>query len=150
VEVLNDAVTEQRAALDAKPDDPSARRDLDGHHERLGQSLRALGRARDAARVARERLSLWVNDPRAYYRAASELAQCVPLVDARTSEERRFAEDLATESIALLRRALETGWRDIHAAAHDSVFEAVRGRRDYKDLVGDWLDRLWPASLFAR
>jgi tetratricopeptide (TPR) repeat protein len=111
----------------------------------LAKALRSLGRAEEAARIARERRRLWEEDPGELYGVACELALVIPLSDA-TARKRA----LAAEATDALRAAIAAGWRDALHTSRDPALIPLHDRGDFRRLLADLFDRAFPADVFAR
>jgi hypothetical protein len=136
-----DAVPHHAAALRANPRNPTYR--LFFRHNRLGcaGALVQLGEHRAAAVAATQLLEAAVAPARDDYVAACYLARCASLVEkdkhlsaAQRQELTRFYADKA---MAALRQAVRSGYTDGHHMTEDTSLDPLRGRADFKELLGE-------------
>ncbi len=141
----HDAIGFQRAAFERQPDVVQFRQFLSNHYIGLAKSLRAVGRADEAAGVTRDRSNLWPANPGELYNAACELALCVPIA-AGAEAKKRYAD----EAMAGLHAAVAAGWSDAAPIALDPDLAPLRERPDFQAVLVDLFDRAFPADPFAR
>jgi hypothetical protein len=79
------------------------------------------------------------------YEAADVYADCVPLAvrdESLTPDARRdFAARYADRAVALLRLAVQRGYRDVGAARKNGSFDAFRDRADFQQVLTDMAGR---------
>jgi hypothetical protein len=61
-------------------------------------------------------------------------------------QDARLAEQYATRAVALLRRAVEGGYKDLDHVKKDPRFDALRQRDDFKKLLEDLQKSLSPGQ----
>jgi hypothetical protein len=117
------------------------RDNLSGSYANLSGLERRLGRLAEAAAVSRHRLELWPDNPVELYRTACELALCVPTVGKGktelTPEEQARGRLYADEALAVLRRAIAKGYRQVDQLKKDSRLDSLRRRADFQQLLRD-------------
>jgi tetratricopeptide (TPR) repeat protein len=118
---------------------------LSRHLEGLAQSLLAAGRCNEATDAVRECAGLWPSNPAHLYDCSRLLASGIRQIADRT--RRRALED---EAMAILSRAVATGWKDAARIAADPGLAPLRERAEFRDLLAGLFDRGFPADPFAR
>jgi eukaryotic-like serine/threonine-protein kinase len=133
------AVFYQHEAYTKAPQVATYRQLLSGHYEALARAQRQLRQADAAVATAQARRKLWPGQPVEQYKAACELAQCVPLVGdpaaglgPEQETQRRAYGDLA---LAALREAVAAGFRSLNDLKGSPELDPVRGREDFRNLV---------------
>jgi hypothetical protein len=142
--LLVEAIRYQRAALKGNPQNASYRQNLRDHLSNLATTNLALRNTAEAARAAREIASLGPGYA-GPYNGACYLARCVPLAD-DPSDASRYAD----EAFAMLKRAVAAGWAGAAHTATDPDLAPLRERDDFRQLLGELFDRIFPADPFAR
>ena len=142
---LLQAIRLQRAALRTNPRNPAFRQALRNILGNLVQSSLALRKPVEAAEAARELATLVPGNPVDLYNSACCLAVCVTLAS-DTAEASRYAD----EAISLLKKAIATGWNQPDHTAKDPELAALRGRDDFRRLLAEMFDRVFPADPFVR
>ena len=153
VERVRAAIGHHRTALEGSPQTREYRRNLSQDDTSLALLLRFLGRVGEAAEATRVRIKLWPDQPRELYDSAAALALCLPALDPKAvaqSEAAALRERLAGEAVATLRRAIAAGYADANHLHQDPDLAPLRGRDDFRRLLGERLDRGFPADPFAR
>ncbi len=147
VPVYREAIALQREALAAAPQVIRYREFLNTHYRQLTELLVRMGRIEEAIEAIREHLALEFIDSGTRHDAARLLARCfservedTPLPD---------RDDLAAETVAVLRRAVEAGWADPVLTATTPDLEPLRDRDDFQRLLGGLFDRIFPEPPFA-
>jgi serine/threonine protein kinase/Tfp pilus assembly protein PilF len=106
-----------------------------------GEYYRATNRPA-AARAALLEMRSLAKQPGDLYAAARGLALCVPLIGAGQSqlseEEAAERDQCAAEALETLRQAKKKGYADVKRLKGDAALEALRGRRDFEDLVNEF------------
>jgi tetratricopeptide (TPR) repeat protein len=153
IEGFRRAIDLQREVLGRWPQSKRCRRSLNLHYINLAGSLRALGRAEEAAEASRERAKLWPRDAAELYGVAGELALCLPIIDREPALRpgvRELRNLLATEAAVTLRLAIAAGWSSADSMAHDPNLAPLRDRDDFRRLLAELYDRIFPTDPFAR
>jgi serine/threonine protein kinase/Flp pilus assembly protein TadD len=136
-DLLTEAIPHQQAALDAEPKNPDVRAFLRNHCWHLATAQVLLRDHRGAAAAAAELVRLYPDGWQEQVRAAEYLARCAALAakDAGLTEEQRreVAREYGDRALALLRQAVDRGWRDAAALTGPS-FEPLRSRDDFHAL----------------
>jgi eukaryotic-like serine/threonine-protein kinase len=138
------AIEKQRVALEKGPGVVESENCLSSHYAGLSRVLRAQGHADEAAEYTLQRRALWKNNAREIFKAACDLALCVPI-----STDRARQQVIAGEAVATLRSAIAAGWDDAVLLSRNQDLAAVRDREDFRRLVVEMLDRAFPADPFA-
>ncbi len=139
VKLLRRAVEHQRRAHDGDGKKGTFTARLVRHQRILGNVLRDLKRPAEAAGVALERARLCTGNARELCEVAHDLAACVTVIgdaagslaEAQQAERQRCA-DLAIEQ---LRSAVAAGYRDARRLQEDEVFDPLRDRADFRELL---------------
>jgi tetratricopeptide (TPR) repeat protein len=136
---VQQAVAQQRAALERAPRIDGYRRSLSKHLGLLAELARVLGRPDEAAAALLERRALWAGNGPELYQVAADLAATAAAVakdktelSAEEAAQRRRCEDAAVET---LRQAVAAGYRDADALQKDPRLAALRGRHDFQALL---------------
>jgi tetratricopeptide (TPR) repeat protein len=137
------AVEQQQTAFTKCPEVFLFRVRLSASYAGLALTLRAQMRANEAAAVARRRMELWKDNPIETYNVARELSLCVPI-----ARDNSIKQALEAEAVEVLRRAVETGWRDALQTCRDANLAPLRSRDDFRRLVAELLDGIFPADPF--
>jgi tetratricopeptide (TPR) repeat protein len=139
---LYEAVRLQNAALEASPQTMAYAYQLRRHYEKLATTLVALGDPGEAATIVERLADLVPDDPRMLYRSASLLAQCIPLVTGVKGDELSPQEGVSMKqycsarAMALLQKAVESGYDDAASLSRDAAFEPLRENEDFPQLSG--------------
>jgi eukaryotic-like serine/threonine-protein kinase len=139
------AIDQARVAFDREPQVGEHRRILSEAYQGLTRSLRALGEADEAVQVNRASKAMWQGHPSELYRIACDLALCVPTA---TDSGRKAA--IVAEAIGTLREAIAAGWNDARRTSGDPALASLRDKDDFRRLVAELFDRVFPADPFAR
>jgi serine/threonine protein kinase len=92
---------------------------------------RTLGQAAKAAATIRERQQLWPENPAELYRAACELALCIPAAGKKPPESCPIAD----QAMDALRQAIRHGFKDVERLQTNPELDPLRTRDDFKVLV---------------
>jgi eukaryotic-like serine/threonine-protein kinase len=136
-------VETSRADFTRAPQIINNRLTLSQAYQVLGEIQRKVGRPEDAAVTTLLRAQLWPGYFGELYKAAGELALCVPVVggagepgasgsDGRPAAARRRYADQAMD---LLRRSVLAGMTDVAHIKADTDLTPLHGRDDFKSLV---------------
>jgi eukaryotic-like serine/threonine-protein kinase len=139
VALLRRARPHHQVALKAKPEDRTYRQFYHNNLLTLAGSYLGLSDHARAADAANE-LARFGHDPaNAAYSAAAFLCRCVTLAgkDARLPEARRdeLVKGYADRALALLREAVERGYRDVAHMKRDPDLQPLRAREELRDLL---------------
>jgi serine/threonine-protein kinase len=139
--LLEQAIEHQRAALRADAKHPTFLRFLGIHYHFLAVSLAALGEHAELARMAAEFARDCAQEKNSVYNAACYLARCVPLAekDAKLPEAQRqeLARSYADRALDTLRRAVQSGYKDVARIKKDPDLDPLRRRPDFQQLLQD-------------
>jgi tetratricopeptide (TPR) repeat protein len=149
-ELLDRALGHQRFALQTNPKHPTYRRFMRNHQLLLAETLVLLREPAEAARAVAELPPVARERYQDYDYAARYFAQRVPsagrgqklAAEAREECARSYA-DLAME---FLRESLRAGYKDRKSLAADAVFEPLRSRPDFQQLLTDLAGATDPKS----
>jgi serine/threonine-protein kinase len=107
----------------------------------LAASLVGLKDHAGACRVVRELAPELKPKERQDHRAAAILARCVELAqrDGGLAQEKRqeLAGSYADQAVNLLRQAISNGFSDVEFLRKNEDLEAIRGREDFRQLLGE-------------
>jgi serine/threonine-protein kinase len=140
------AIENQRAALDANPGAAFSRQALSNGYWAIADAQLELGRTRDAAAAAEMMLPLFPSRWEEPFYAAELLSRCSG--QARTDAGQ--SQTYAYRAVALLRMAVDRGYKDAAALRTDPALAPVRDRDDFRRLLTEVFDRGFPADPFAR
>jgi serine/threonine protein kinase/tetratricopeptide (TPR) repeat protein len=129
LQCYQEAVKYQKIAFAKEPE--SSREWLDHHYEILATTLRELCRRDESINAVRARVKLWPDDPRQLVKAAGEIARCISL----TSGDAALGQSLVDESMALLKQAVDKGYRDAGQLKADPSLAPLRERAEFQKLV---------------
>jgi hypothetical protein len=105
----------------------------------LGIELLEQGKHQQASNATKDLLELQYGQYSDYRRAAGVMARCVALAegDPRLPHEegRHLAGTYAKQAVELLRKALQSGFKNVEDLKKARDLEAVRSRSDFRDLV---------------
>jgi serine/threonine-protein kinase len=135
VGVLDNSLRFCRAAADALVDPASALKQPEALRLRvLGVVSDALARQKkaDKALTAAELLAANAKGPGHLYDAACTYALCVSLADVAAVKEKR-----AARAVELLRQAVARGYTNAAHMKRDTDLDVLRGRDDFKKLLGE-------------
>jgi tetratricopeptide (TPR) repeat protein len=141
VDLLAEARKPLQAALDARPEDREYR---DSHHDyllALGKGRLGLADHVRAAAAAEELARFGFEPAEDNYEAASLLGGCAALAvkDTKLAEPKRkeLAQSYSDRAMALLRQAVEHGFKDVARMSKDSHLEPLRGRDEFRKLLAE-------------
>jgi tetratricopeptide (TPR) repeat protein len=136
-----DAVPHHAAALRANPRNPTYRLFFRNNRLGCGDALVQLGEHRAAAAAATQLIEAAVAPARDDYNAARYLARCVSLAekDKQLSDPRRkqLIESYSDQAMAALLQAVRNGYTDAARMRQDTNLGPLRGRADFKQLLGE-------------
>ncbi|MCI0459220.1 MAG: tetratricopeptide repeat protein, partial [Gemmataceae bacterium] len=139
--LFQQAVVHQKAALKADEKNATSRVFLRNHYWGLTETLLRQGEHRAASETARDLPRLYPNGWEEHIRAAGFLARCVALAakDEQLTEEERpqVARGYGDEAVVLLRGAVGNGWQNAAAALKAPVFDPLRARADFRQLLAE-------------
>ena len=141
---FREAIVHYRLGFTRAPQVVAFREKLSEAYQDLSATLRLVGRADEAAQITRERGKLWEKNPKELYEAVCELALCVPIV--RGASEKQA---LAAEAIEGLLAAIALGWTDARKTSRDPDLMSLRDRGDFRQLVAELFDRVFPVDPFG-
>jgi eukaryotic-like serine/threonine-protein kinase len=141
---LKEAIAAQKVAHLAKPQDPEIRMYLRAHFSLLSGICFALRSHAEASAAAREMEALGREDPQTLYDTACCLARCIPLAFGSAD-----APHYADEAMETLTRAVAAGWQGATRTAIDTDLIPLHDRADFRRLVANLFDRVFPADPFA-
>jgi tetratricopeptide (TPR) repeat protein len=126
---LQEAVKQQRVALEQMPEVARYRKYLDDHFKYLAMTQRAQKRWAEAVATSLERRGLLQGNPEKLY----ELA-CVILLAARRGKD-GIDDYTCRQSVAVLREAIDCGFHDGWRLQKDKYLDPLRPRKDFQDLL---------------
>ncbi len=140
--LLELALRHQRAAFEMKPQHPAIRQRLSNHYLSLAGTLLQLEEHAEAAMVGAEfPRALTGAGAAEYHQAARVLAGCVPLAEKDKSlppeKRKELTADYSDQATALLRQAIQRGYRKAEELRRDSAFEPLRSREGFQKLLAD-------------
>jgi eukaryotic-like serine/threonine-protein kinase len=139
--IYEEAFPHHQAALQANPRHPDYRQFFRNNHLELTRTLIELGEHNAAAVAASQLLKGAVDPALDAYDAACFLALCVSLAekDKQLSDSKRkeLAQSYGDKAMAALRQAIRNGYKDAAHMKKDTDLDALRGRDDFKKLLGD-------------
>ncbi len=137
--LLEEAVPHHRTAMAAEPQNATYRLFFKNNCRARARTLLDLGDHTAAAQAAEEFHTASADPIEAAYDAACYLSRCVPLAekDVRllAAQRREQAERYAGRSLALLREAVDKGFRDAAHLAKDNDLAPLRGRAEFQKLL---------------
>jgi serine/threonine protein kinase/tetratricopeptide (TPR) repeat protein len=139
--MFEEALPHHQAALKANPRHSDYRQFLRNNRLGLTKTFLGLGDHGAAAATAAQMLEAAVDPVMDRYNTACYLARCVPLAqqDKRLSHEKRneLVTAYADRAMAMLRQAVQHGYRDVSHIGKDADLDSLRGRDDFKNLVSE-------------
>jgi tetratricopeptide (TPR) repeat protein len=132
-EAMRQAAAVQKTAFTLSKGDSRYGIPLASSYRGLARLDRQLGRPDQAAASARDLRDLAPSDPEQLIAAASELAQCLPLLDPG-ERNRAERELLAGQAVEALRKAMEHGFKDADRLRRPD-FLAIREYPEFKRLL---------------
>jgi serine/threonine protein kinase/Flp pilus assembly protein TadD len=139
--LLEEGLPHHQAALKANPRHPVYRRYFRGYTLALADTLLHLGDHAGAAAAADRLAELAVEPANDLYQAAGFLARAVPLAakDEKLSAAKRkeLAKDYADRALAVLRQAVQKGYKDVARLKKDPDLDSLRQRDDFRRLLAE-------------
>jgi eukaryotic-like serine/threonine-protein kinase len=138
-QLLERAITEQRAALKISPQHPTYLQYLRNHYLNLTDVLIRQGDHEEAARMCEELARVRPENANDTYDAASVVSLAVRVArnDPKLTQAERNAAAAAhgDQAIALLERAVATGFKDFEFLKTDPDLEAIREHPGFKEVL---------------
>jgi serine/threonine-protein kinase len=139
--LLEQALPHHQAALRANPNDLGYRRPYYANLATLAPLLLDQGDHAAAADTAGRLSEAALNPVNDVYNAACYLARCGPLAekDDKLPEAKRkeLAQSYGDRALALLRQAVQNGYKDITHLKEDKDLDSLRRREDFQRLLGE-------------
>jgi serine/threonine protein kinase/tetratricopeptide (TPR) repeat protein len=139
--LLEEARPHIQGALQARPKDRGFRDTYRDHLLALAATRRGLGDHAQVATTADELARFGYEPDRDSYAAACLLCNCVTLAgkDGRLADAKRreLAQAYSERALALLRQAVERGFKDVDRLKKDPDLEPLRARDEFGKLVAD-------------
>ena len=139
--MYEEALPHHQAALQANPRHPAYRQFFRNNREGLTETLIELGEHGAAAVTASQFLEAAVDPANDTYEAACYFARCVPLAEKNKQlsevKSKELAQSYGDKAMAALRPAIQNGYKDAAHMKKDTDLDALRGRDDFKKLLGD-------------
>jgi hypothetical protein len=137
--LLEQALPHHCLALRAHPNEPAYRQFYRTNLKALAVACADLG-DHAAATDAADRLTHATLSPALdFYNAACIFSRCVPLAakDAQRTEPRRarLADAYADRALALLRQAVQLGYKDVAHMKKDADLDPLRSREEFQKLL---------------
>jgi tetratricopeptide (TPR) repeat protein len=130
-----EAIREQRRAVDQGPGIFYFRSRLSGHYGWLAAGQRKQGQLGDAVATLLEQRKLWPTNPTELYRVASALALCFPKREAGEGTLTPLEQQHAALAMEVLRQALAQGYQDVAQIEKDRNLDSLRSREDFRTLL---------------
>jgi serine/threonine-protein kinase len=138
-QLLAQALPHHQAALQANPKNPAYRHVYSTYLATLAEVLLGLGEHQKAVATADELVELAYAPARDAYRAAGFVARCGPLArnDNKLTEARRkeLAQGYADRAMALLRKAVQHGYKDGAQMSKNAQLNSLHARDDFRRLL---------------
>jgi tetratricopeptide (TPR) repeat protein len=126
-------------ALHQEPTNSVALDELGLVYQNISEAYRASEQPVQAAAAALEITKRFPNHPRQLFRAACQLAQCIPLVGkgkaTLTAQEESQRREYADQAIAALRAAIGHGYRDFDELKKNADLAALRPSKEFQNLL---------------
>jgi serine/threonine-protein kinase len=136
--LLEEAISNQRAALKSSPGHPAYSLDLRNHYWILAETLLRMQRHREAAAAAEELPRVIPDGWEESHRAGRVIARCVPLAAADAALDAQQREKVAREytgkALEQLGRAVERGFRDGDQFDKDEAWTPLRSHPQFQQL----------------
>jgi tetratricopeptide (TPR) repeat protein len=140
-QLLEQARPHLQAALDANPRHPVYREFFCENRRLLAATLLDLGEHTGAAATAADLARVAADPAGDPYKAAGFFSRCVPLAEkeAKLSEARRqeLAKSYGDRALQALRQAVAKGYKDADHLKKDPDLDPLRGRDDFRKLLGE-------------
>jgi hypothetical protein len=137
--LLDQAQPHQHAALKANPKYPTYRQLYRINRATLASILAGLGEPDAAIQTAEELAGLSWDPLTDTYDAACALALCVAVVESATqlpeTQRTQLAQSFGERALAMLRQAVERGYKDVAHLKKDADLASLRSRADFQKLV---------------
>ena len=149
LQTLQAVVAHRRLLFERNPQVIQSRQALSGLYRDMARLHRELGEPGQAVAAALEQQRLWPNDANQLYDAACAVAACIRLVGhdqpALTAEEREDRERYGAQALALLRRAVACGFKDIAHLRQDPDLQPLWARPDFRA----WMEELQETAVVS-
>jgi serine/threonine-protein kinase len=140
-QLLEEAQPHHQAGLQANPRDPQYRYYYRWNLSVLVPTLAGLRDPASALRTAGKLRDLGWDAADDAYEATLGLAKCIPIVgkDEQLSPEERQRQTLlfANQALAMLRHAIDKGYKDVAQLKQDKDLDPVRQREDFQNLLAE-------------
>jgi tetratricopeptide (TPR) repeat protein len=141
VQLLEQALPSHKAALAANPENPTYRHYYRNNLLVLTESRLELGDHARASDTADEMAKFAYEPANDAYNAACFLCRCATLgeMDAKLGDDRRkeLTNTYVERALALLRQAVERGFKEAAHMKQDSDLEVLRTREEFKQLIAE-------------
>ena len=136
---LEEALSEQQAALKANPKNPVYRRRVGTIYENLALTLMKTSDHAGAVNAVNEMLRFATGQPEDFYSGCCIFARCVPLAanDFKLAEGARkeLVQAYGARATALLGEAIAKGFSDAAHVRQDKDLDPIRMRADFQQLM---------------
>jgi serine/threonine-protein kinase len=154
---FSQAIVHDKSAFARVPQFGQFRRDLSDDYHALAETRRFQHRAAEAVAAARECLPLWADNPAELYQVAREFARCLtrptrnhaPMSEGPKTTWSADPKALAEETIQVLKKAVTAGFGDLSRLVNDPSFDPLRHRDDFRAILLQIMDRVFPADPLA-
>jgi tetratricopeptide (TPR) repeat protein len=140
-QLLERAITHQRAALKANPKNPVYREFLSNHFAVLADVQVRREQYPAAVESAVELAGLRKENAEDAYDAACIWARCVPLAeqDQKSADDKRreLAQRYGDQAMTLLREAMTRGYKDVEHMKQDDDLASLRKRADFQKALAE-------------
>jgi serine/threonine protein kinase len=137
--LLVEAIRSQLEALKHNARNPDARRYAYNHHWALAETYTGLKKHVEAAQVSAGLLEFLPSGWPPLHLAAGLFAQCAGLVqqdsEGDAAEREQLEQAYGDHAIAWLRKAIDAGYRGAWALYTETEFQALRGRKDFQEIL---------------
>jgi tetratricopeptide (TPR) repeat protein len=136
LDALRRGIEQERIALDRSPVVAEYRRLLSRHYASQSSILLGLGRREEAFATTVLKEQLWPSDPVENYNAACEFCACIGPATLAPGDE-AFRNRCHAAAIEVLRRAIQSGFRDATKLRSNPALATIRTRREFLTLIED-------------
>ncbi len=120
------------------------RAELCGSLSSLAEILRDRRMPEESAVAARAWRRLVSGSPADLYAVASAISLCIPITHDPVAKQA-----LAAEAVDTLREAVKAGWREVNDTLIDYTLAPLRGRDDFRRVLAEMFDQVFPPDPFA-